>query len=145
MELELDLHPRWNWIGLLAVIAVAMVAIGALGRAVTPQGEKLLTWSEWQVRQARQAYLEELDLLRQDAEKLSGLLANTPDPVRAQLAAGQVAEHTSEGQAALTVQRAALAEAALFIQEWAMGAGEYEPARAALEQAIALLTELEEP
>ena len=145
MELELDLHPRWNWIGLLLVIAVALVAIGALGRAVTPQGEKLLTWSEWQVRQARQAYLEELDLLRQDADLLAGLLSNTPDPVRAQLAAGQVLEHTGEGQAALAVQRQALVDATLAIQEWAMGAGEYEPARAALEQAVALLTELEEP
>jgi hypothetical protein len=120
---------------------VALVAIGARsGRSHCKA--KLLTWSDRQVRQAP-AYLEELDLLRQDADLLAGLLANTPDRCRRSLPPAGGAHR--RGQAALAVQRQSLAEAALFIQEWAMGAGEYEPAQSALEQAIALLTELEEP
>lgn len=141
MEFELEFDHRWNWYWLLPILLLFMVGLGALGRALTPTGGQLLTWSEWQVLQMRQAYRQELDVLRQDVEILADLLENVPDPVRAQLAAEQVLAHTLEGQETLTPQREAVSLAAAALRDWAIGAIERADVEVALEQAIYSLEE----
>ena len=89
----------------------------------------------------RQAYRQELSVLRQDVEILAGLLEQAPDPVRAQLAAEQVLAHTGQGQEMLASQRESVALAAARLRDWAIGAVERQEAVAALEQAIYILNE----
>lgn len=144
MELELD-FKRWNWAYAAVLLLLALVGIGALGRAVTPPGERLLTWSEWQVLQARQACQAELKRLRLDAEALATLLDATPDPVRAQIVAEQILPHTETGEPALSAQRDALAQAALAVRDWAMGVSDYPTAQAALASALQTLQEASSP
>ena len=60
MEFELEFNKHWDWYWLLPIMLLLLVGLGALGSAVTPAGDKLLTWSEWQVLQRRQAYHQEL-------------------------------------------------------------------------------------
>jgi hypothetical protein len=141
MEFELEFDHRWNWTWMLPVMLLLMAGLGTLGRALTPVGDKLLTWSEWQVLQMRQAYRQELTVLRKDVEILAGLLEDAPDPVRAQLAAEQVLAHTQQGQEMLTTQREAVALAAVALRDWAIGAVERQIAEVALDQAIYMLEE----
>lgn len=141
MEFELEFNHRWNWYWLLPFMLLLLTGMGALGRALTPAGDKLLTWSEWQVLQMRQAYRQELSVLCQDVEILAGLLEQAPDPVRAQLAAEQVLAHTGQGQEMLASQRESVALAAARLRDWAIGAVERQEAVAALEQAIYILNE----
>jgi len=141
MEFELDFPKGWNWVAVLLITVMVAVGLGALGRLVTPAGDKLLTWSEWQVLQARHAYRQELSRLRQDVEALAGLLDQSPDPVRAQLVAEQALAHSQVGQETLAPQRQAVALAAEALRNWAVGAEDRQIAVAALLQAILTLEE----
>ena len=144
MEVELDLK-RWNPALALLILLIALAGLGALGRAVTPPGDTLLAWSDWQVLRARQAYRAELAQLRQDAESLADLLSLAPDPVRAQMLAEQVLRHTAEGQDALAAQRLAVSEAAYYVRDWAVGAADYATAQEALSFAFQALQEASSP
>jgi len=141
MEFELDFPKGWNWVAVLLITVMVAVGLGALGRLVTPAGDKLLTWSECQVLQARHAYRQELSRLRQDVEALAGLLDQSPDPVRAQLVAEQALAHSQVGQETLAPQRQAVALAAEALRNWAVGAEDRQIAVAALLQAILTLEE----
>jgi hypothetical protein len=141
MELELDFSKKWNLVAWLPALLLILFGLGALGYFTTPAGDKVLTWAEWQVLQARRAYQSELKVLRQDAEILAGLLQGSPDVVRAQLAADQVARDTAAGQEALADERQALYEAALLVRDWAAGAVDRPEAEAALNTAIQALDE----
>lgn len=144
MEIEFD-SKRWNPAVALLILLVASIGLGALGRAITPEGDRLLAWSDWQVLRARQAYRAELAQLRLDAEALAGLLNLAPDPVRAQMLADQVLNHTAEGQDALAAQRLAISDAALYVRDWAVGTADYATAQEALSYAFQVLQEASGP
>ena len=137
MELDLSEY-RWPLIALAAILLLA--GLGWLGYAYTPAGDKPLTWTEWQVLKARNAYLDELGELQAAAETLAALLNAQPDPVRAQLTAENIQRLASEGQPALEYQREKLALAAQTISDWAVGAVDRETARQALDNAIRALS-----
>lgn len=139
MELELDFSKKWNLTAWLPALLLVLFGLGTLGYFSTPPGDRLLTWTEWRVLQARRAYRAELHLLRQHAETLSALLGESPDVVRAQLAVEQVARDTADGQDALADEREALYQAALWVRDWAAGAAEKPDAETALAQAVLLL------
>ena len=145
MEVEFSFPKDGRTPALLILALLVLLGLGALGRAVTPAGDRLLTWDEWRLLQARQAYQRELAALRGDAERLAGLLAESPDPVRAQLLCERVLSETGSGQAALSLQREAVALAAQALRDWAAGAGERSAAEAALEAAVRRLAEAEAP
>ena len=127
------------WVAALLLIPVILV-LGWLGvryTAADPAGYPLvLSWSEWQVIQAKQVYTAELDTLRREATGLVDLLNQEPDPVRAQITAERIARSYSKGQAALAYQRELLTTAAGAIQTWSVGAMPLEQAQAALQQAL---------
>jgi hypothetical protein len=139
MELELDFSKKWNLAAWLPALLIILLGLGAMGYYNTPAGNKLLTWSEWQVLQARRAYQSELKLLRQDVEVLSELLQGQPDVVRTQLAADRVVQDTAAGQEALAGERQAVAIAAQTVRDWAAGTAERSQAEAALSDAIQAL------
>jgi len=141
MELELDFSKKWNLAAWLPALLLVLFGLGTLGYFTTPAGDKVLTWTEWQVLQARRAYQSELKVLRMDAEILAVLLQDSPDVVRAQLAANQVAQDTSAGQEALADERQALYVAALLVRDWAAGTVDRPEAEAALSAAIQALDE----
>jgi hypothetical protein len=141
MELELDFSRKWNLGAWLPALLVFLIGLATLGYYTTPAGEKVLTWDEWQVLQARRAYQSELRVLRQDTEILAGLLENTPDVVRAQLAIEQVTRDTASGQEALIDERQVLYEAALAVRDWAAGAVDRPEAEAILNTAIQILVQ----
>jgi hypothetical protein len=142
--MELDLSEiRLPLIAL--VVILLLVALGWLGCAYTPAGDKPLTWSEWQVLKARSAYLKELITLQAAAEDLAALLNAQPDPVRTQLTADRIERLTSAGQPALAYQRQKLALAAQAVSDWAAGAVDRVTARQALEQALQALSPLPTP
>ena len=145
MEVELNFPKDGRTPALLILALFVLLGLGALGRAVTPSGDRLLTWDEWTLLQARQAYQRELAALRGDAEALAGLLAQSPDPVRAQLLAERVLAHTASGQPALDLPRQAVAAAAQALRDWAAGAGERSAAEDTLAEAVWLLAEAEAP
>ncbi len=141
MELELDFSKKWKLIAWLPALLLILFGLGMLGYYTTPASDKVLTWSEWQVLQARRSYQSELKMLRQDAEILAELLQGTPDIVRAQLTTDRIAQDTSTGQEALVDERQVLYDAALAVRDWAAGTIDRSEAEAALNTAIQTLDE----
>ncbi len=138
VELDLpELSAHWGYLALVAILA--LVGLGWLGKVVTPEGGRVLSWSEWEIRKARQTYRGELDQLQRDAEDLAGLLGGPSDAVRAQVVADRIAREGQNGQAALEVQRSAVGQAAEAVRAWAIGSGTQDEARAALQKAITAL------
>jgi hypothetical protein len=138
MELDLSTH-RPTFIVLAAILL--LVGTAALGRALLPSADRLLTLSEWQVLKASRAYQLELQHLQASAENLAALLNARPDPVRAQLLAEDIARLASQGQPALVYSREKLVLAAQAVSDWAVGAIDRESAMQALqdaEQALSL-------
>jgi hypothetical protein len=138
-QMELDLsHYRWHLIGLAALVALALLIW--IGSVFTPEGEKTLTWTEWQVVKAQRAYQQELDGLQMEASNLADLLNASPDPVRAQIVAERIQRLAADGQPSLHYQREKLALAAQAVSSWAVGAGDRETAAQSLEEAIQVLS-----
>jgi hypothetical protein len=131
-----------------AVLALAGLAL--LGRGYTFDNQALSP-TDWQVLQAEQAYRTELGALQRDAETLVQLLNDSvPDPVRAQIVAGQIANRRDDplryaagagGQPALAYPRRLLIEAAVAVQNWAIGATAREPAQLTVDRLMASLQE----
>jgi hypothetical protein len=113
-----------------------------LGKALTPEGGKVLTWPEWQILLADRAYEKELSLLRQDAEILAGLVNQSPDPVRAQVICTKISAQTLEGETALAIPRDAISTAADAVQQWAVGAITRDEALSSLDTAIQSIQQL---
>ncbi len=128
MEIELTglkriIHQNL-WVPALLLIPVVLVLgwLGARYTAADPAGYPLvLSWSEWQIIQAKQVYAAELDTLRREATGLVDLLNQEPDPVRAQITAERIARSYSKGQPALAYQRELLIAAAAAVQDWSVG------------------------
>ena len=128
-------------VGTLLILTPALIL---LGRALTPTPARIVTWTDWQVRQARDAYAAELADLRRDAAVLADLLnADVPDPVQAQLVANQIALRWRQGQPALSVRRDGLITAAQAVSDWAVGALPRETARQVVAEQLAALAEVE--
>lgn len=107
-----------------------------LGRSLTPEGNKVLTWPEWQICLAQKAYQKELGMLQKDVEVLVEIVNQPPDPVRAQIVCDKISEQLIEGQPALAMSRTALAQAAVSVEQWSVGAISRGEALTALQAAI---------
>ena len=139
--MELDL-TEYHWLFIALIVILLLAGLSWLGHAYLPAGDQPLTWSEWQVFKARNAYQKELGDLLAAADTLAALLNAQPDPVRTQLAAESIQRLTSEGQPALAFQREKLALAAQATSDWAVGAIDHATARQALNEAIESLSQL---
>ena len=136
------LSLRRTLIPLALIIILALPALLILGRAVTPIPPRPVTWTDWQVRQARAAYIAELTSLDRDAESLAALLnAPTPDPVQAQIVADQISSRWQAGLPTLSERRSVLVSAAQAVSDWAVGATLREPAEQAVQAALQSLEE----
>ena len=133
--MELDL-TEYHWLFIALIVILLLAGLSWLGHAYLPAGDQPLTWSEWQVFKARNAYQKELGDLLAAADTLAALLNAQPDPVRTQLAAESIQRLTSEGQPALAFQREKLTLAAQATSDWAVGAIDHATARQALNEAI---------
>lgn len=120
MEIEIDAREFSVVAAIVAVIA--LILLGVLGWLVTPEGGKVLTYSEWQIRKAERAYRMELRQLQKTCEEMTALLDKPLDPLRAQVAADRILNRMARGGVAvLQPQREAVASAAQALREWAMG------------------------
>lgn len=137
MELDLSRY-RWHLIGLAALLALALLIW--VGSVFTPEGEKTLTWTEWQVSKAKRAYQQELGELQMEASSLANLLNASPDPVRAQIVSERIQRLAVAGQPSLQYQREKLALGAKAVSDWAVGAGDRETAVQAVNVAIQALS-----
>lgn len=136
------LSLRRTLIPLALIIILALPALLMLGRAFTPIPPRPITWTDWQVRQARAAYIAELTSLQRDAESLAALLnAPTSDAVQAQIVAEQIGGRWQAGLPALSERRSVLVSAAQAVSDWAVGATPREPAEQAVQAALQSLEE----
>ncbi|NUM44038.1 MAG: hypothetical protein HUU38_04970 [Anaerolineales bacterium] len=139
VEVEFSRAHRFVWVS-FALLSIFL--LGGLGYHFTPiiEGEaQVLTWAEWQVTQAVRQYTAELQRLQRDADRLAELLNRPPDPVRAQLEAENLTQELADGEPALQHPRELLLEAALTIQDWAVGVAERKVAVNALKQVVTAL------
>lgn len=141
MEIDLSGVKKEGWtlagIG-LAVIIMLML----LGRAFTPPSGGLLTWQEWQIRKARQAYLAERQELRLTAERLAALLTAAPDPARAQVVVQEARQRVAQGRVeTLQGERETLLLAAQAVLDWASGMGDYNRAVDAVQSLLSRLND----
>lgn len=138
------LSLRRHLLPLAISLLIALPTLVVLGRAFTPMPPRPVTWTDWQVRQARAAYTTELTRLQRDAEALAALLnAPAPDPVQAQIVAEQISGRWQAGLPALSERRSALIIAAQAVSDWAVGATPREPAQQAVQAALRSLAEAE--
>lgn len=130
----------------LPILLLVLISLGVLvglvflGKAYTPQNDRVLTWGEWQLLLARRAYSLELGELQKDVDVLAQLAAQPPDPVKAQIACEQVSSRTSTGLASLALQRDLVGAAALAVEQWAMGSLSKDEALVSLNNAVQNLT-----
>ncbi len=133
---------RYPLILLMLLIAATLVGFVLLGRALTPEGGKVLTWSEWQVLLARRAYDREITRLEKDAAELVDLVNRPADPVLAQIVCSRISAHTVDGEVSLTQVRAKIAAAAGTVQQWAVGALSRDDALVAVDTTVQALQQL---
>jgi len=139
VEIDLSGVKRSGWYAALAL--VVLLGLMFLGRAFTPEGGRLLTRQEWQVRKLQQAYRAERLQLLEDTNRLAELLAaERPDPARLQVEVGAVRRRLSAQKVeSLAAARAQVDAAAQAVLEWASGIGEYNAAAAAVQAALEVL------
>ncbi len=136
------LSLRRTILPIMISLLIALPALILLGRAFTAIPPRPVTWTDWQVRQARAAYAAELTNLQRDADSLAALLnAPTPDPVQAQIIAEQINSRWQVGLPALSERRTALVTAAQAVSDWAVGATPREPAQQAVQAAVQSIEE----
>ncbi len=103
----------------LPILLLALNSLGLLvdlvflGKAYTPQNDRVLTWGEGQLLLACHTYVRELRELQKDLDVLVQLTSQPLDPVKAQIACEQISAHTGLGLASLELQREAGGGAAL--------------------------------
>lgn len=141
-NLEIDIGDVAGslWIWLTPVLIVALLGVVLLGRAITPEPPHILSWRNWQTLKAERRYQYELDKLRQNVDTLAELLNNRPDPVGTQILAQRILNDLEEGHPALFFQRELVAQAALDMQDWSVGALDRQLAVDSLDNAIASLS-----
>ena len=125
------------------MVVVLVLGLGLLGREMTPDGDIVLSWSEWQVMKVSRVYNAELSQLQKSAESLAELVDDHPDPVRAQIITDQVMDRASSGEDALKLQRVAVTGAAMIVRDWSVGAQTHEVALDTIAEAETLLVEAE--
>ncbi len=140
MEIDLSGVKKGNWT--LAGVGLALLlGLMILGRAFTSEGNRLLTWQEWQVRKLEQAYRAEMRQLRVDVNRLAELLASgVPDPARALVTVQGVRRNLTDGKVeSLGDERQKVADAAQAVLDWAGGIGDYNAAVEAVQRALEAL------
>jgi hypothetical protein len=101
---------------------IAVILLGVLGWVFTPEGGKILTYTEWQIRKAERAYQQEVRYLQGACDEMVALLEKPLDPLRVQVAADRIAAETVKGNTVvLQPQRDAVLAAANALRNWAMG------------------------
>lgn len=140
MEIDLSGVKKDNW-GLAGIGLALLLGLMFLGRAFTPEGNRLLTWQEWQVRKLQQAYRVERLRLLEDTNRLAELLeSGVPDPARAQVVVQGVRRDLAEGKVeTLADERQRVADAAQAVLDWASGIGDYNAAVEAVQRALEAL------
>lgn len=141
MEITLDRRTLFGFLTFLALIS--LLGVAALGKPYTPvnangQGH-ILTWDDWQFFKVERQYTSEREILRSDTDTLAMLLDQSPDPVAAQLLASRIAQHTANGEAALSSARSALQQAAQDVASWTAGTLDRDTAVASLQVVVNLL------
>ncbi|MDT8896642.1 hypothetical protein QYE77_00055 [Thermanaerothrix sp. 4228-RoL] len=140
MEIDVSEIKKGNLI-LVGIGLALLLGLMFLGRAFTPEGNRLLTWQEWQVRKLRQAYRAERLRLLEDTNRLAELLeSGVPDPARAQVVVQGVRHDLAEGKVeTLADERQRVADAAQAVLDWASGIGDYNAAVEAVQKALEVL------
>ena len=143
-EYELNLDEKNTQNILLTVIAVILLVIFAgIGHSDTATDNtgnpQILSWSDWRLRQAQQAYDAQLLVLRGDAMQLAATLNQRPEPVATQILFQTIASHTANGDPSLASARSALAAAALDVRNWSTGTVDQATAIQSLQTAFTLL------
>ncbi|MDT8898270.1 hypothetical protein QYE77_08320 [Thermanaerothrix sp. 4228-RoL] len=140
MEIDVSEIKKGNLI-LVGIGLALLLGLMFLGRAFTPEGNRLLTWQEWQVRKLRQAYRAERLALLEDTNRLAELLeSGVPDPARAQVVVQGVRRDLAEGKVeTLADERQRVADAAQAVLDWASGIGDYNAAVEAVQRALEAL------
>lgn len=144
MEIEVDLNglKLSNWIAI--AIALVLVILGVVGYRVTPEGNRILTWEDWQVRRAHLEYRRQVGVLQGALDRLAQVVNRTPDPLRAQMTADRVLRDLDAVRLALLEPaKGAVGEAALAVQAWALG-GEREAAVQAVARAVEVVQQAAE-
>jgi len=144
MEIEVDLKGlKVSNLAIIALVAV-LVILGVVGYHVTPEGNRILTWEDWQVRQAHLEYRREVGVLQGALDRLAQVVNRTPDPLRAQMTADRVLRDLDEVTlAVLEPAKGAVSEAALAVRAWALG-GERESAVQAVARAVEVVQQAAE-
>ncbi len=136
MEIEIDKNalPQKGLL-IASTVLIVLVALGALGWWILPDG-RVLTRTEWQVIRQRAAYSRELRTLAEATEKLIELLGTSPDPVRASLVVDQTYRALDDVTlASLDASRAAVLNAADTLNAWALGEADRDEVVVALSAA----------
>ncbi len=144
MEIEVDLKGlKVSNLAIIALVAV-LVILGVVGYHVTPEGNRILTWEDWQVRKAHLEYRREVGVLQGALDRLAQVVNRTPDPLRAQMTADRVLRDLDEVTlAVLEPAKGAVGEAALAVRAWALG-GEREAAVQAVARAVEVVQQAAE-
>jgi hypothetical protein len=83
----------WAGVSLLVLLGLML-----LGRAFTPEGNRLLLRQEWEIRKLRQAYRAEYLTLLEQTNRLAELLAEQADPARVQVVVQDVRRTLGQGR-----------------------------------------------
>lgn len=137
IEITLDRQSR-QWLMAIAVLVgiVSVLALGALGRAVTPAPGRLLSWGDWQALKLERQYRAELAALRNSAEQLAQALDSAPDPIRVGLLHDRLAQTHHVGVLALMQPRTALLAANEAVYAWALASLSRAEALAVVQTAL---------
>lgn len=139
-NLNLSGFKKGNWM-LAGIGLIVLLAFMLIGRAFTPEGGRVLSWQEWQIRKLQKAYRAERAALLENTNRLAELLeGNNPDPARAQVVVQAVRRDLANGKVeTLTDERQKVADAAEAVLGWASGMVDYNFAVDAVNQALEAL------
>lgn len=146
MELDLDLQNGRRWL-VLAGVALVALALGLLGRWVTPAGTpqpEVLTPERYQIALTAKQARAEVARLNADAAVLAGTLAHQPtDAIQALTLAQRIYAAHRTGTAVTAGARQALTAAAEAVARHAAGGLDRQSAVNALNTALDRLQALQ--
>jgi hypothetical protein len=139
LEIDLSGVKKGNWM-LAGIGLIVLLALMLIGRAFTPEGGRVLSWQEWQIRKLQKAQRVEQAQLLKNADRLAELLADEADPARVQVVVQGIRRDISKGTVeALADERQKVADAAQAVLDWAIGIGDYNAAVNAVQEALEAL------